>query len=137
MPHRTRIHHKKDVQVMHMTPGRIRLKARNLCGQPQSAEAITRKLSAVQGIHNVEANSTTGSLTMHYHPSALDSVTFFAEVAAALGMIAEGIDPSEVETLFTVVGTSPADVDRALDHRHVVLPIAAFALGLFLGRQLV
>ena len=137
MSQRMRIHHNMDFQVMHTTPGRIRLKARNLYGRPHSAKAVIRRLSAVQGIHNVEANPTTGSLTMHYHHSALDSVGFFAEVATALGLIAEGIDPDEAEALFNLVGMSPVEAAKSLEHKSDLFPIATFALGLFIGRTLV
>jgi hypothetical protein len=84
-----------DLHVVHTIPGRIRLKARNLYNRAQPAEDVRRKLSAIAGLHHVETNSTTGSLTLHYHHSALDSITFFAEVATALGLIAEGIDPAK------------------------------------------
>lgn len=127
-----------DLHVVHSVAGRIRLRARKLYGQSQhAADDIVHKLSAIHGLHKAEANPTTGSITMHYDHSALDSVAFFAEVTAALAMIAEGLDPSSVETLFNIVGTSPAEVAESLDQQHVVLPIVTFALGLFIGRQLV
>ena len=74
---------------------------------------------------------------MSYHDSALDSVVFFAEVATALGLIAEGIDPSAVEAFFELVGVAPKEEARSLDRQNFVLPIATFALGLFIGRRLV
>ena len=132
---RKRIH--TDLQVMHSIPGRIRLRARKLYGRSRSADDIARKLSAIHGLHTVEANPTTGSITMNYHHSVVDSVVFFAEVAAVLGLIAEGIDPSAVEALFKLVGVAPQKVARSLDHQNFVLPIATFALGLFIGRRLV
>ena len=86
---------------------------------------------------NVEVNQTTGSLTMHYDHSALESVTFFGEVAAALGLIAEGIDPGTVESMFELVGISTADLAKTVDQQHIVLPVAMFALGFVLGRHLI
>ena len=130
---RKRAHH--GLHVMHSIPGRIRLTAHTLYGLSRSADETVRKLTAIHGVHHVEANPTTGSLTMHYDHSALESVGFFAEVAAALGLIAEGIDPGTVETLFNLVGASPADLAKSLDPQRIILPIAAFALGLYLGRQ--
>lgn len=125
-----------DLRLVHSIPGRIRLKAKNLYRQSRSAEEIVRKLSIIDGLHSVEANPTTGSLTMRYHHSALASVTFFTEVSAALGLIAEGIDPGTVDTLFHLMGTSPEDLAKSLDAQHLVLPIATFAVGLYLGRQM-
>lgn len=124
-----------DLHVMHAIPGRIRLRARTLYGLSHSANETVRKLTAIRGVRHVEANPTTGSLTMHYDHTALESVGFLAEVAAALGLIAEGIDPSTVKTLFNLVGVSPADLAQSLDRQHMILPIATFALGLYLGRQ--
>ena len=132
---RNRIH--PDLEVIHSIPGRIRLRARKLYGRSQSADDIARKLSAIHGLHTVQTNPTTGSITMSYHDSALDSVVFFAEVAAALGLIAEGIDPSAVEAFFELVGVAPKEEARSLDRQNFVLPIATFALGLFIGRRLV
>jgi hypothetical protein len=86
---------------------------------------------------HVEVNQTTGSLTMHYHRSALQSVAFCGEVAAALGLIAEGIDPGTVESMFELVGLSPAELAKTLDPQHIVLPVATFALGFILGRHLI
>jgi Heavy metal associated domain 2 len=127
----------RDLKVVHATPGRIRLKARKLHGRSEPAEAIVHQLSGIQGMKQVDVNQTTGSLTMHYHRSALQSVTFFGEVAAALGLIAEGIDPSTVESMFELVGFSPADLAKTLDSQHIVLPVATFALGFILGRHLI
>ena len=126
-----------DLHVVHSIPGRMRLRARKLHRQPQYADEIVRKLSAIDGVHEAVANPTTGTIMMRYDHSALNSVGFFAEVAAALALIAEGLDPSSVETLFSLVGTSPAELTSSLDQPHLVLPIAAFALGLFIGRQFV
>jgi hypothetical protein len=127
----------RDLQVMHSTPGRIRLRARKLYGRALPAETIVRKLSGIDGMKQVEVNPTIGSLTMHYHRSALESVTFFAEVAGALGLVAEGIEPDAVESLFDLVGISPAEVAGMLDRQHIVLPVATFALGFFLGRHFI
>lgn len=125
-----------DLQVMHSIPGRIRLRARNLYGRSEHAEEIVRKLSVIRGLQKARASPTTGSIIMHYDHTALDSVAFFSEVAAALGLIAEGIDPSDVEAFFNLVGISPADVTRSLGQQHMLLSIATFALGLFVGRRL-
>jgi hypothetical protein len=127
----------RDLKVVHATPGRIRIRARKLHGCSESAEAIVGRLSGIHGMKHVEVNQTTGSLTMHYHHSALESITFFGEVAAALGLISEGIDPGTVESMFQLVGLSPADLGKSLDPQHIVLPVATFALGFLLGRHLI
>lgn len=127
-----------DLHVVHSIPGRIRLRAHKIQGRPKHAQEVVRRLSAVRGMHKAEANPTTGSITVHYQSSALDSVEFFAEVAAALGLIAAGLDPSAVEALFKVLGVSPAEIRKSLGDgigQEIVLPIAIFAVGFLAGRQ--
>jgi Heavy metal associated domain 2 len=126
-----------DLHVVHSTPGRIRLRAHKMRGRPKHAQEVVRRLSAVRGMHKAKANPTTGSITVHYHPSALDSVEFFVEVAAALGLIVAGLDPGAVKALFNVLGVSPAEIRKSLGDgigQKVVIPIAIFALGFLASR---
>ena len=121
-----------DLHVVHAISGRIRLRTNQIRGRAQQAQEVARRLAAIRGVHRAEANATTGSITLHYHPSALDSVKFFAEIAAALGLIASGLEPSEVEALFQVVGVSPAEIRASLGAgigSKLSLPIAFFAMG--------
>jgi hypothetical protein len=65
-------------------------------------------------------------------------VEFFAEIAAALGLIASGLEPSEVEALFQVLGVSPAEIRASLGvgiGSKLTLPIAIFAVGFLVGRR--
>ncbi|MDF9391506.1 MULTISPECIES: HMA2 domain-containing protein [Methylococcus] len=102
------------LHVTHAVPGRIRLKSERLKGRPQEAEQLTARLAQVAGIHHAEVNPATGSITLHYHSKALESLTFFAELAAALALIAVDIEAGDVEGLFALVGLSPADAVRSL-----------------------
>jgi hypothetical protein len=148
------VHH--ELQVVHSIPGRIRLKSHKLKGHPRHALEVSRRLAVVQGIHKAEANPTTGSITMRYHPSVLDSVKFFAEITAALGLVAADIEAGEVEALFDIVGVSSIDIFQYLwsslvtlwegtqtDNAQgatdkagpaVLLPLAFFVLGFVAGR---
>jgi hypothetical protein len=128
-----------DVQFAHAVLGRIRLRAPRVRGRPQYAEDVPRRLVAVPGLHRALANPTTGSVTVHYHPSALESAEFFTEVAAALGLVATGLEPSQVESMFRLLGASPEDVRAAWGGRLwplVALPVACFVLGFIAGRRL-
>jgi copper chaperone CopZ len=128
-----------DLHVVHAIPGRIRLRAPRIRGRPQHAQEVARQLSTVQGVRRADANPATGSITVHYHPSALDSVEFFAEIAAVLGLIATGLGPSEVEALFKVLGVSPADVRASLGAAigpNLALALALFVVGILIGRRL-
>ncbi|QXP82735.1 HMA2 domain-containing protein [Methylococcus sp. ANG] len=102
------------LHVTHAVPGRIRLKSERLKGRPEEAERLAARLSKVEGIHHAAVNPATGSITLHYHSRALESLTFFAELAAALGLIAVDIEAGDVEGLFALVGLSPADAVRSL-----------------------
>jgi hypothetical protein len=127
-----------DLHVVHAILGRIRLRANQIRGRSQQAQEVARRLAAIQGVHRAEANSTTGSITLHYHPSALASVEFVAEIAAALGLIASGLEPSEVEALFQVLGVSPTEICASLGvgiGSKLTLPIAIFAVGFLVGRR--
>ncbi|HEU4683322.1 MAG TPA: hypothetical protein VFS39_02310 [Nitrospira sp.] len=128
----------QDLNVAHSISGRIRLRAPKLQGRPKCAEEVGRRLSAIRGMHTANANPTTGSITMNYNPSALDSMVFLAEVAAALGLVAAGLDPRGVEAMFKVLGVSPAEIRRSFDGigLGLVIPIAIFAMGFYAGRQL-
>lgn len=126
-----------DLQVAHATPGRLRLRAPRLMGNHGRAEAVGQRLAAIEGVHRATADPTTGSVTIHYHLSALKSVEFFAEVAAALGLVATGLDPGAVEAMFQLLGVSPAALRAAWGDGAwpmLAVPIAFFALGFAVGR---
>jgi len=128
----------QDLNVAHSISGRIRLRARKMQGRPKCAEEVGRRLSVIRGMHKAEANPATGSITMNYNPSALHSVEFLAEVAAALGLVAGGLDPRAVEAMFKVLGVSPAEIFKSFGGigQELVIPIALFAVGFYAGRQL-
>lgn len=107
-------HHKHGLHVSHAVPGRIRLKSEQVKGRPQDAEQLAARLAGVKGIHHAAVNPATGSITLHYHSTALESLTFFAELAAALGLIAVDIEAGDVEGLFALVGLSPTDAVRSV-----------------------
>ncbi|MDD2768759.1 MAG: hypothetical protein PHT19_08490 [Methylococcus sp.] len=105
--------HRHGLHVTHRVPGRIRLKSERVKGCPQDAEKLAARLAKVDGIHHAAVNPATGSITLHYHWKALKSLTFFAELAAALGLIAIDIQAGDVEGLFALVGLSPTDAVRS------------------------
>lgn len=106
--------HRHGLHVTHAVPGRIRLKSEHLKGRPQHAEQLAARLSKVAGIHHAAVNPATGSITLHYHAKAMESLTFFAELAAALGLVAVDIQAGDVEGLIALAGLSPADAVRSL-----------------------
>lgn len=131
----TGVHHTR-VMRRHATRGRVRLHVPGIHRRPQRVAQLTKKLQAVNGIRHVQGDATTGSVTVHYDPSALRSMKFIGEVAGALGLVAEGIDPSTVKDLFELVGVTPSFLVDSLETHGFLVPLATFAAGLFIGSRL-
>ncbi len=56
----------EGIQVVHVLPGRVRLKAAKVKGDPVFAQQAEARLSQVPGIEKVEAKPTTGSILIFY-----------------------------------------------------------------------
>ncbi len=61
------------IQVAHFIPGRVRLKALALKGNPSLAQELTRLLGVIKGVNAVEANPLTGSLVIAYDAAELQT----------------------------------------------------------------
>lgn len=59
------------IRVIHVLPGRIRLRIHSLKFNPQFAQEVEQKLSALSGVTEVKASSTTGSLLLSYRSKGL------------------------------------------------------------------
>jgi hypothetical protein len=57
---------KHHAKIAHHLPGRMRLKVPNAKGDADLLEEIRQSLVGVPGIHEVEINGATGSVTVHY-----------------------------------------------------------------------
>jgi hypothetical protein len=73
------------LRVVHILPGRVRLRLRALRGDPGQAAVLRTHLGQIQGIHQVEVNHRTGSLLVHYEPRMLSSPAFLDAFAEAMG----------------------------------------------------
>ncbi|MGB5054852.1 MAG: HMA2 domain-containing protein [Nitrospirales bacterium] len=92
---------KKNIQVVHALPDRVRLKLHQLKNNMAYAAEIQRQLHAVPGITHLEANPKTGSLLIHYDPTVLEVLSLHPSVSSCLGL-----PPSDVKQLKK--DTSPA-----------------------------
>lgn len=54
------------IHYVHHVPGRLRVKARSVKGDEGNAKQIKERLEALPGIIDVRANTTIGSITVHY-----------------------------------------------------------------------
>jgi hypothetical protein len=54
----------EGIRVVHVLPGRVRLKASPVKGDPALAHQVQTKLRDVSGVHEVQANPLTGSILL-------------------------------------------------------------------------
>ncbi len=59
------------IMIAHFIPGRVRLKAQSLKGNPALAQAIVDRFGVIKGVEAVEANHLTGSLVIAYNLAEL------------------------------------------------------------------
>jgi Heavy metal associated domain 2 len=75
----------EGLKVVHALPGRVRLKAAKVKGNPALARRAEKKLAQVPGIKQVEARASTGSLLIHYDLEDLFSEASLEALSATLG----------------------------------------------------
>lgn len=76
-----------SVQVVHASPGRVRLKVAAVKDSPALAEKIRHTLAAVRGVQQVDTNSLTGSVLVTYDAAAFPSPDSLSAMADALGTL--------------------------------------------------
>lgn len=62
----------EDITIVHVLPGRVRLKLAELKNNPVMAREVKQRLSRNAGISRVAVNPITGSILMHYDPKVID-----------------------------------------------------------------
>jgi hypothetical protein len=75
----------EGLKVVHALPGRVRLKAAKVKGNPTLARRAEKKLARVPGIKHVEAKADTGSLLIHYNLEDLFSTAALDILSETLG----------------------------------------------------
>lgn len=78
------------LRVVHLLPGRVRLRFKALKGRPSTAAELQHHLGALKGISRVEVNPQTGSVLLHYDPLTLRSPAFLIALSQALGKVFPG-----------------------------------------------
>ncbi|HMB05675.1 MAG TPA: hypothetical protein VKP69_18310 [Isosphaeraceae bacterium] len=68
------------VELLHATPGRIRLRIPEVKSNPALAREIQKQISGYQGVRRVEANPITGSVLVLYALEAASSVVELARL---------------------------------------------------------
>ena len=77
-------------KILHLMPGRARLRIEALRGHPGLAQRLRTRLEAVTQVRRVTVNTRTGSLFLLYDPRALWSPAFLEEISAALETLFPG-----------------------------------------------
>jgi hypothetical protein len=86
------------IKITSYIPGRIRLKATPIKGDPEMAQKITELFSAIKGIQHVEANPLTGSLLVLFNSSDLRSPDSTRLLREALGILAPQISSEKINS---------------------------------------
>ena len=61
----------RSVEISSYLPGRIRLRSKNLIGNPGLEQEVQTQLTAFREIQSVETNTVTGSILILYEPAEL------------------------------------------------------------------
>ena len=77
-------------KILHLIPGRARVKIEALKGRPDLAQRLHTHLEAVPHVNRVKVDTRTGSLLLLYDARALRSPLFLDEISAALGKLFPG-----------------------------------------------
>jgi hypothetical protein len=75
----------KLFRVVHILPGRLRLRFKSLQGRHAVAGALEAHLGAVEAISRAEVSALTGSLLLHYDPALLSSPELLDAFSEAMG----------------------------------------------------
>lgn len=86
------------IKVVSYIPGRIRLKAVPLKGDPALANKIMELFSAIKGIRHVEANPLTGSLLVLFNSAELRSPDSTRLLGEALGILAPQVSTEKISS---------------------------------------
>ena len=87
------------IRVAHFIPGRVRLKALPIKGNPSLAQKIQELFIVIEGINQVEANHLTGSLLVEYNAVELQSPDSSRLLGEALRFLVPQLDHEKVSTL--------------------------------------
>ena len=75
------------IRIVHVLPGRLRLRIEAVKRQPKVASTLRSQLMDVAGINRVKIDVRTGSLLLLYDRTALRSPTFLDAFSEAMGKL--------------------------------------------------
>jgi hypothetical protein len=92
------------IRVMHVIPGRLRLKIAQVRDNPDLARELYERLSGRRGIQRVEANALTGSVLVLYDAEEITSLESLLALAETLTPLFPELDIREIEKWLTPSG---------------------------------
>jgi hypothetical protein len=105
------------LQVVHASPGRLRLRVSREAVASGALEAAARSLATMSGIQAARLNRLASSLVIHYDPAALDEHGLLTALAVA-GLPLANLEPSEAAYVpGSMVGHSIQDAFQTADER--------------------
>jgi hypothetical protein len=104
----------RHLEVVHDTPGRLRLRLDWLRGQTAEAEPVAEAVQALPGIARVEVRPYTGSVLCLYDPERLRPEELVALIEAQTGTRREGLQMHEISDLARAAGRDGSTLARAV-----------------------
>jgi hypothetical protein len=99
----------EGIRIVHVLPGRVRLKASPVKGDPALAQQVQTKLRGVSGVQEVQANPLTGSILLLVDLAKLLEPEALAPLADALGELFQEIEARELASrIITGAGEAAA-----------------------------
>lgn len=86
----------QDVQIVHLVPGRVRLKSKQLRALPELAQKLHVAFQAIPGMQSVEVNATTGSVLILYDRQVIAADGSLERLAHVLDGLLPNLDREAV-----------------------------------------
>lgn len=86
----------EDVQIVHLVPGRVRLKSKQLRTVPTLAQKIRGAFRGIPGMQSVEVNAVTGSVLILYDRQLIAADGSLERLAHVLGGLFPTLDREAV-----------------------------------------
>src|ERR1035437_3431551 len=108
----------RSARVVHHVKGRIRVKLHDAKGNHRFLESVQQSLSPVAGVRNVDVNSATGSIVVHYdetmHPD-------FAQTLANHGKSVDlfSLEPAELSEVDAIANKLEREAQFLAQHSDV------------------
>jgi hypothetical protein len=99
----------EGIRIVHVLPGRVRLKVSPVKGDPALAQQVKTKLRGVSGVQEVRANPLTGSILLRVDLAKLPEAEALAPLADALSELFPEIEALELDSrIITGAGEAAA-----------------------------